>query len=218
MKSVFNFGDHWSMVTFVTNEKNREHLAIKNYSIAVSKFITQIYNPTLKTKLENNNLCSICLEYFNLENDEIIEKDVCFMSCCSNSAHIECLNNWILSKIKLNQIPTCFLCREQILQSEKFEKQYLTNSFNTNEMLINDNETNNFELDDSYFKFELDILNEKYLIYNLDAEEILFKTFDKADINIVKQYVDYEISIGQIIKTMMQESGDIVNTIMVLTM
>jgi hypothetical protein len=49
--------------------------------------------------------CIICL-------DEISCNDYCKFNCCNNSAHILCLNSWIVKNIDNKNIHKCFICNQ----------------------------------------------------------------------------------------------------------
>jgi hypothetical protein len=49
--------------------------------------------------------CVICL-------DDISCNDYCKFNCCNNSAHILCLNSWIVKNIDNKNIHKCFICNQ----------------------------------------------------------------------------------------------------------
>lgn len=56
---------------------------------------------------KKTNSCRICLDSINSPR---------FYTCeCSQSFHIECIDEWICTKISQHGIPSCPLCRKRII-------------------------------------------------------------------------------------------------------
>jgi hypothetical protein len=81
--------------------------------------------------------CVICL-------DDISCNDYCKFNCCNNSAHILCLNSWIVKNIDNKNIHKCFICNQDnnaiknIMSLYTFNNDEIINSAisNTNIFII----------------------------------------------------------------------------------
>lgn len=51
--------------------------------------------------------CPICLNNLDMSNNDIIT-----LNCCNKNVHLQCLNEWTLSKNNKN-ISNCILCRKK---------------------------------------------------------------------------------------------------------
>jgi hypothetical protein len=72
--------------------------------------------------------CVICL-------DDISCNDHCNFNCCNNSAHILCLNSWIIKNIDNKNIHKCFICNQDNNAIKNIISLY---SYNSDE-IINSN-------------------------------------------------------------------------------
>ena len=65
--------------------------------------------------IEINNECIICLDIIDDNNQEIN-----FFKGCdhNNFYHIECVNNWINECNHKNMVPTCPICRKEVVLRE----------------------------------------------------------------------------------------------------
>jgi hypothetical protein len=72
--------------------------------------------------------CVICL-------DDISCNDHCKFNCCNNSAHILCLNSWIVKNIDNKNIHKCFICNQDNNAIKNIMSLYSYNSDEINEIL-----------------------------------------------------------------------------------
>lgn len=71
--------------------------------------------------------CVICL-------DDISCNDYCKFNCCNNSAHIVCLNSWIVQNINNKNIHKCFICNQDNNAIKNIISLY---TFNNDEIINN---------------------------------------------------------------------------------
>jgi hypothetical protein len=71
--------------------------------------------------------CVICL-------DDISCNDYCKFNCCNNSAHIVCLNSWIVQNINNKNIHKCFICNQDNNALKNIISLY---TFNNDEIINN---------------------------------------------------------------------------------
>jgi hypothetical protein len=72
--------------------------------------------------------CVICL-------DDISCNDHCKFNCCNNSAHILCLNSWIINNIDNKNIHKCFICNQDNNAIKNIMSLYSYNSDEIYEIL-----------------------------------------------------------------------------------
>jgi hypothetical protein len=71
--------------------------------------------------------CVICL-------DDISCNDYCKFNCCNNSAHIVCLNSWIVQNINNKNVHKCFICNQDNNALKNIISLY---TFNNDEIINN---------------------------------------------------------------------------------
>jgi len=83
-----------------------------------------------------NMECVICLDDISCNCN-----DYCKFNCCNNSAHILCLNSWIVNNIDNKNIHKCFICNQDNNAIKNIMSLY---SYNSDEIyeIINGNINN----------------------------------------------------------------------------
>ena len=66
--------------------------------------------------------------------DDISCNDYCKFNCCNNSAHIVCLNSWIVQNINNKNIHKCFICNQDNNALKNIISLY---TFNNDEIINN---------------------------------------------------------------------------------
>lgn len=131
------------------------HMALKHHKRDISKQIREngIVNKKLtkefiaklnaanrecqieKTKREDNNCCSICLDNIKFDTKKVwaskrdIKKNV-YLNCGHNF-HKKCLQQWVTSKVNEEVPPSCPVCRSVIVELPKSLSEMINNDIFT---------------------------------------------------------------------------------------
>jgi hypothetical protein len=159
--------DAFSQMIFNTN--NEENLRERNSRIEKLKekrniLDTKIKN--IKSRINNNNLCSICYEDI---------KDKTLVKCCSNIFCFKCINLWLCQKA------SCPLCKNNLKEDELYLIQDKEDEID-NEILDTDEINKNF---DKLQNLEILLKNKKK-----DSKYLIFSEYDISFENIIKIFND----------------------------
>lgn len=109
--------------------KNKKTLPIYKKELNPS-FIKELNkNNVNKVKMEENLVCSICLDEIDIEKYKEKKTDLVFLNC-SHVYHKDCINTWVKEKVQHFNTPDCPYCRGNILgvNDIKINIQYSSDS------------------------------------------------------------------------------------------